>query len=70
MDATLREPSYLYEWPESDRLKKVLYVESPKLEHCYTMPGLKSVLLNFDHTSCSLFNMLHKFDLMTESVTM
>uniref|UniRef100_A0A0N5A9F1 TPR_REGION domain-containing protein n=1 Tax=Syphacia muris TaxID=451379 RepID=A0A0N5A9F1_9BILA len=33
---------HLLDWPESERLKAVVYLEVPKLEHCYTMPGIKS----------------------------
>uniref|UniRef100_A0A914ZNX6 Trafficking protein particle complex subunit 12 n=1 Tax=Parascaris univalens TaxID=6257 RepID=A0A914ZNX6_PARUN len=38
---TAQAEAYLFEWPESERLKKVLHGDSPKLDQCYTMPGVK-----------------------------
>uniref|UniRef100_F1KUW0 Tetratricopeptide repeat protein 15 n=1 Tax=Ascaris suum TaxID=6253 RepID=F1KUW0_ASCSU len=39
---TAQAEAYLFEWPESERLKKVLHGDSPKLDQCYTMPGVKA----------------------------
>ncbi|KHN71157.1 hypothetical protein Tcan_02455 [Toxocara canis] len=52
--------AYLFEWPESERLKKILSSDAPKFDQCYTMPGIKANSTLNDPVASSAEQLLHK----------